>query len=1163
MPAITMSKKPDKVKNWITGTEYDETLQSSALPGRCSRDRCVGSIMGTQPDRKQAAPKTKEEVLTQAKEFIDEYFASFQPPNKSAHQKRWSETSSAIEAKGTYDLTTEELTFGAKLAWRNASRCIGRIQWSKLQLFDARDVNTAQGIFDAMCKHITYATNKGNLRSTITVFRPRQDGLPDHRIWNAQVIRYAGYKMDDGSIVGDPAGVEFTEVCMNLGWKPKYGRFDVLPLVISVAGADPVVFDIPQDLVMEVDIAHPTNKKLAELDLKWFALPAIANMALDVGGIEFPASPFNGWYMGTEIGSRDFCDVARYNLLEPIAEKLGLDTMSNSSLWKDRALVEINVAVLHSFQSKGVTITDHHSASESFMTHLQKERKARGGCPGDWVWLVPPMSSSITEVFHQELLLYKLRPSYEYQTPAWLTHVWEKDRGMVKKKRIPFKTLSKAVMFSSHLWSRALARRVKCTILFASETGRSESFADNLLDMIKPYFNAKVVCMEDYKVSDLCGESLLLVVTSTFGNGDPPVNGETFDKDLKEMIKNSLPLIESGQSGKNKSVKKSQVSPMNGKGTDANNNNNDINNNNNNNRNNKNNNTNGLGNMKYSVFALGSKAYPHFAEFGKTVDRCLSDLGATRVHKVGEGDELHGQEHSFDTWAGAVVEAACKSYNIVPDKESKYKKETSRKAVQAWTPETYRLVPQSQTSNPDLCTALSDIHNRKVVSCGLKERTQLQGQDSDRQTILVELDTGGKPELTYAPGDHVAIFPENDPDLVDGILQRLVDNPPYNSVVALETCDMSAREENRESWSPVTRFPACSIRMALTSFLDVTTPPTQSLLKIYATQAKDASHKKKLEELATNPDKYEQWRSDKLPDLLHVLSEFPSIQLTSSLVLAQLPVLRQRYYSISSSPSMYPGAIHATVAVLEYRMSDDGPLHKGVCSTWLNRCALGTGLPCTVRPAPSFHLPTDPSLPVVMVGPGTGIASFRSFWQQRMHDRQNMTSQQRDKLGPMVLYFGCRQSDKDDIYGKETQKLKIENVLQDVHTAFSREPGQKKMYVQDMLRENAPEVLDLIVKQSGHFYVCGDVTMADDVKKSLEQILQDKGDMSRAEAETFMQELRSSGRYHEDIFGTGFKTPASRGKEETRPETSMQRRRDDVDDKLDGKICPSKTCSIS
>ncbi|XP_012944811.1 nitric oxide synthase, inducible-like [Aplysia californica] len=303
---------------------------------------------------------------------------------------------------------------------------------------------------------------------------------------------------------------------MNLGWKPKYGRFDVLPLVISVAGADPVVFDIPPDLVME-----------------------------------------------------------------PIAEKLGLDTMSNSSLWKDRALVEINVAVLHSFQ-----------------------------------------------------------------TAAWLTHVWEKDRGMEKKKQIPFKILS------HHLWSKTLAQRVMCTILFASETGRSESFADNLYDMCKPYFNAKVVCMKDYMVSDLCNESLLLVVTSTFGNGDPPVNGQTFDKGLKEMIKNSATLIENG----------------------------------------------------YSVFALGSKAYPHFAEFGKTVDKSLSDLGATRVHKVGEGDELHGQEHSFDTWAGAVVEAACKSYNIVPDKESKNKKETSRKAVQAWTPDTYRLLPQPQTPNPDLCT---------------------------------------------------------------------------------------------------------------------------------------------------------------------------------------------------------------------------------------------------------------------------------------------------------------------------------------------------------------------------------------------------------------------------------------------------------------------------
>ena len=138
-------------------------------------------------------------------------------------------------------------------------------------------------------------------------------------------------------------------------------------------------------------------------------------MKFDCGGLEFTGCPFSGWYMNTEIASRDLCDKHRYNLLEKIARVLGIDTKNNASLWKDRTVVETNIAVLHSFQSLGITIVDHHTASESFMTFLHNEHTQRGGCPADWVWIVPPLSGSLTSVFHQELALFKLKPSFEYQ----------------------------------------------------------------------------------------------------------------------------------------------------------------------------------------------------------------------------------------------------------------------------------------------------------------------------------------------------------------------------------------------------------------------------------------------------------------------------------------------------------------------------------------------------------------------------------------------------------------------------------------------------------------------------------------------------------------------------------------------------------------------------
>lgn len=110
-------------------------------------------------------------------------------------------------------------------------------------------------------------------------------------------------------------------------------------------------------------------------------------MLFDVGGIEFPAAPFNGWYMGTEIGARDFCDKQRYNLLPVFAEKMGLSIEDPISLWKDEVLLEVNKAVLYSFAKSGTTLVDHHTASQQFMQHMENETKKRGGCPADWVWI--------------------------------------------------------------------------------------------------------------------------------------------------------------------------------------------------------------------------------------------------------------------------------------------------------------------------------------------------------------------------------------------------------------------------------------------------------------------------------------------------------------------------------------------------------------------------------------------------------------------------------------------------------------------------------------------------------------------------------------------------------------------------------------------------------
>ncbi len=340
-----------------------------------------------------------------------------------------------IHETGTYTHTFEELEHGAKMAWRNSNRCIGRLFWRSLKVQDSRHVQDEKSMFEALQSHITYATNDGKIRPTITVFSPKNNHTnSETRIWNHQLIRYAGYRNSDGSVTGDPASLAFTEECHQLGWQGNGGPFDLLPVVVQLPGREPAWQELPKDIVAEVPLSHPQFDWFGEMGWKWYALPVISDMKLEIGGIEYTAAPFNGWYMGTEIGARNLADTDRYNLLPVIAEKMQLDTSAAHSLWKDRALVELNTAVLFSFEKHGFKIVDHHSASEQFMAFEMSENRNGRDVTGDWNWLVPPMSGAATEVFHREWKDEKLSPNFEYQAAAWE----QKAAGIKKLSKCPF-----------------------------------------------------------------------------------------------------------------------------------------------------------------------------------------------------------------------------------------------------------------------------------------------------------------------------------------------------------------------------------------------------------------------------------------------------------------------------------------------------------------------------------------------------------------------------------------------------------------------------------------------------------------------------------------------------------------------------------------------------
>eukprot|EP00062_Callorhinchus_milii_P016791 gi/632968452/ref/XP_007900533.1/ PREDICTED: nitric oxide synthase, brain [Callorhinchus milii] len=1100
-----------KIKNWEMGTVLHDTLhQESGQPAVCTEQICMGSIMmPSQTVRKADEARSKEELLPLATDFINQYYTSFKRYGSKAHIERMEEVTKEIEVTGNYQLKDTELIYGAKHAWRNAARCVGRIQWSKLQVFDARDCSTAHGMFNYICNHIKYATNKGNLRSAITIFPQRTDVKNDFRIWNNQLIRYAGYKTNNGSIIGDPASVELTEICLQQGWKGLKGRFDVLPLLLQANGKDPELFEIPSELILEVPIRHPKFEWFKDLNLKWYSLPAVSNMLLEIGGLEFTACPFSGWYMGTEIGVRDFCDTSRYRVLEDVARLMGLDTRKTSSLWKDQALVEINIAVLYSFQSDKVTIVDHHSVTESFMKHLENEHRLRGGCPADWVWIVPPMSGSITPVFHQEMLNYHLSPSFEYQADPWNTYVWKGVNGTPTKKRtIGFKKLAKAVKFSAKLMGQAMAKRVKATILYATETGKSHAYAKTLCEIFKHAFDAKVIGMDDYDIVHLEHEALVLVVTSTFGNGDPPENGEKFGSILMEM-RNRNSNSEERKSYKIRFNSVSSYSDAGKSSSDELGSKDNLES------------TGPLANMRFSVFGLGSRAYPHFCAFARAIDTLLDELGGERMQKMGEGDELCGQEESFRTWAKKVFKAACDVFCVGDDVNIEKANDSLISNDRSWKRDKFRLTYEAEA--PDLTEALYSIHKKNVFAAKLLSRHNLQNPKSSRSTILLRIHTHHLAELKYQPGDHLGIFPGNHEDLVNALIDRLDDAPPFNQIIKVELLE----ERNTalgviSNWNDEKRIPPCTIFQAFKCYLDITTPPNPLLLQQLTLLATNDFQRKRLEVLSEGLQEYEEWKWSKNPTVVEVLEEFSSVQVPATLLLTQLPLLQPRYYSISSSPDLHPGEIHLTVAVVSYRTRDgEGPLHHGVCSSWLNRIDPDEILPCFVRGAPSFRMPTDPTVPCILIGPGTGIAPFRSFWQQRLHEIE----QKEIKPSPMTLVFGCRQSKIDHIYREEAIQAKQKGVFEELHTAYSREPEKPKKYVQDILREQlAGQMYRLLKEQRGHVYVCGDVTMAGDVFKTIQHIVKDHENISLENAGTFLSKLRDENRYHEDIFGVTLRT---------------------------------------
>ncbi len=532
---------------------------------------------------------------------------------------------------------------------------------------------------------------------------------------------------------------------------------------------------------------------------------------------------------------------------------------------------------------------------------------------------------------------------------------------------------------------------IPVTILWGSQTGNAEGIAKKLAKaMNQGGYDAKTVDMADYDVSILAQEKHLLLITSTYGDGEPPDNAAAFHE---AILSDTAPKLEG---------------------------------------------------LKYAVFGLGDTEYPDYCLCAIQFDERLAALGAERVLPLVQCDVDFDDEFAQwkkDTMAvfGANAQVAAVEEDDVEDGYSK----------------------QNPFPSPIL-------ENRNL---------NLPGGEKETHHVSFSLEGSG---LEYEVGDALGVLPRNPEGMVDDIIAAL----PFNTK---EEVFIGKKE--------------ISLREALIEHYDI-----RSLNKKLLTEWQARSGAPLIRSLIESDDAKAIEDFCWGRELIDLVIEFPADFGDAEEFLGVLKKLQPRLYSIASSPKAHPGEVHLTVGIIRYHSHyrDRG----GVCSTFLSDRTDGVNPGVYMHHNKAFRVPADASVPMIMVGPGTGIAPFRAFLEERKAI---------EAPGKNWLFFGNPHRATDFLYEDELTAMQEAGVLNKLSTAFSRDQAQK-VYVQDRMIEEGEELWKWL-SEGGYFYVCGDASrMAKDVDKALHQVIQTHGKMSEEEAAQYVSNLKKEKRYARDVY---------------------------------------------
>jgi len=540
----------------------------------------------------------------------------------------------------------------------------------------------------------------------------------------------------------------------------------------------------------------------------------------------------------------------------------------------------------------------------------------------------------------------------------------------------------------------------RVAVLFGSESGNSEALAKQFAKKLKGAgYDSKATGLDKIKPGDLAKEEQVVIVTSTFGEGDPPANAEEFYHVLTSEEQPRLP------------------------------------------------------GLKFAVLALGDTNYEQFCKFGQDLDARLEALGGKRLYERLDCDvDFEEAAEGWLTGLMSVLEAEVGDVSAAAPAE--------------------RVEPTLDREKPVAYSRKNPFPARLLVNRRLNE------EGSAKETRHYEISLAGS-GLTYEVGDALGVVPSNCPALVDDLLRLLNDDG--------------------ELAVPLPAGGEAPLRHALLRYYDIT-KLSKKFLKSVAERSQDVELARLLQPEQKAALNQYLWGREIIDLLIPYAGLFSPMEFVE-----QLRNLQPRLYSISSSLHAFPDEVHLTVASVRYETH--GRSRKGVCSTFLADRARDV-VPVFVQASHGFRLPDDEERPIIMVGPGTGIAPFRAF----LHERRVKGSR-----GLNWLFFGDQHSATDFLYREEIESMQEAGVLSRLDLAFSRDQ-REKVYVQHRMLEAAGEIWKWL-DEGAYFYVCGDASrMAKDVDAALHQIVREQGGKSPEDAKAYIDAMKKEKRYARDVY---------------------------------------------